>query len=93
MTEPCDIPLVLAVIGLTAATGGAFLLYFFGAPPLNVTEGGAKLVEWGATASDMERQVNARRFRTYRRWARLGVLLLSLGSLLQLVSLILQKVF
>ena len=62
MTETFDIPFVLSGIGLAAATGGAFLLYFFGAPPLKVTESGEKIVEWCNTVSDTERQKNARRF-------------------------------
>jgi uncharacterized membrane protein YfcA len=87
MSRSC-IAFILSLVGLAAATLGAFMLYYFGAPPLAVTESGQNVVSWSNAPSDATRSANARTFRRHHRWSRAGVVLLGLGSFLQLVSLI-----
>lgn len=77
---------IINVAGLFINMIGAGLLILFTRPNLNVTEKGENIVSWSNSPSQEQRVENLRKYRKHKYGFKVGVVLLTLGYVLQLIA-------
>jgi len=79
------------IFGLVVNAAGAALLIFFTSPPLDVTESGENFIPWrNDPQSPEQRAANLRKYLKHKYGFKSGVVMLTLGYVLQFIAAILS---